>query len=1307
MTAPNSRTVRVFLSSTFRDFAGERDLLVKKIFPELRRRCRERQVELVDVDLRWGITEEEAQQGKVLPICLAEIDRSRPFFMGFLGERYGWVPEAGQYDLSLLLEQPWLEEKKHLGNKSVTELEILHGVLDNPAMEKRAFFYFRDPAWSEAQGGDYLCEGPAEQARLAELKERIRQSGFPVVENYASPEELAERVREDLWQLIDEAYPESEVPDALTRERMTHEGYGASRLGLYFGGEPYFAAIDAAVTADPRRPILVTGESGGGKSALLANWASRFARQNPNAILLTHYLAVGADAAQPVTLVIRILREISRFTGEELTLEGDPRKALHLLGHWLAKAGAFALDQGGAFVLVLDGLDKMDAPADLGWWPAELPEGVAMVASCLPGAIRDAVTQRMHWETISVSPLGRSECARFIKEHLEKYRKTLLPVFTERILDHPLSGNPLFLRTLLEELRVFGVHEELGERIDYYLASLTIDDLFERVLERVESDNSAESVRAFLEILWAAKESFAEDELLAVSGLPPAAWAPIHIALDESLIGHGGRVAFSHDYLRKAVQDRYLPTEETRQRVRERLAAFCAESMREGRKNLSPYVRRHAVVHFLEAGDWDGATAALADLEFIEARAVAQELAAMLGDYARAERLLPEGAEERNLADERQAELDRYARELVEYAAAWSRIREGSEESEPRLPQPVESARLWTSEEIAAERKRMTETPHRIDKVKAFRVFVATNAAPLQSHSSLEGFVANLARNDASAGPVHEEGKRRLEPLTCIKLLKQFAIGETSVTSSNFLSILDGHESPIYSVAISINGMSVCSASWDKTIRIWSAMTGACTKVLRGHEGPVRGVALTPDGSMILSGGDDKTIRIWSAITGECTKVLRGHNNAVLSLAVIANGKWVASGSWDKTIRLWDGEKWLAIEKSNTRSHAVSSLAICVNEASIIVSAGSHQDKLIGVLDVEPDAFLYTLEGHEKGVSSLISSAKGDCILSGSDDNTIRRWDLKTKKCTGIFEGHKKAVLDIAESPDGVSIVSCSRDGSIRIWDTYTKKCLNVLETSGKSITSMAHHPQKKKVYASGYDEKLQIWNYGSGDIFQVKHRHYNNRYKQNHACLAITPNGDNILSGGEDGIIRIWNAETLELIKEITAHENAQKYANWIDTILVFPDGSGFLSMAVDNTVRFWAIDADHCNALFFLRGIVSITFNMSKKVLIAGFGDGRLEFFEVPGFVFAPIITTSRKNLNIETQSTTKKSDKSTVTARPPCCGQVISIPNIIAERIELWSLNGGDGGFTDPALLLNCPSCEARLRINPFFIETKTNN
>lgn len=107
----NSRSVRIFLSSTFRDFGEERDLLVKRVFPALRARLKDRFVELVDVDLRWGITGEEAERGEVLPICLAEIDRARPYFICMLGERYGWIPPPEGYASDLLEQQPWL--KKH------------------------------------------------------------------------------------------------------------------------------------------------------------------------------------------------------------------------------------------------------------------------------------------------------------------------------------------------------------------------------------------------------------------------------------------------------------------------------------------------------------------------------------------------------------------------------------------------------------------------------------------------------------------------------------------------------------------------------------------------------------------------------------------------------------------------------------------------------------------------------------------------------------------------------------------------------------------------------------------------------------------------------------------------------------------------------------------------------------------------------------------------------------------------------------------------------------------------------------------
>ena len=192
-----SRVIRVFLSSTFRDFAEERDLLVKKVFPELRRLCRERQVELVEVDLRWGITEAEAQQGKVLPICLGEIDRARPYFMGFIGDRYGWVPQGSEYPAAVVEREPWLQE--HQGGKSVTELEMLHGVLNNPGMEDRAFFYFRDSRYSQAKGGDYRSEDEDSATKLETLKERIRSSGFSVVEDYPNPQALTTRCAPTCW----------------------------------------------------------------------------------------------------------------------------------------------------------------------------------------------------------------------------------------------------------------------------------------------------------------------------------------------------------------------------------------------------------------------------------------------------------------------------------------------------------------------------------------------------------------------------------------------------------------------------------------------------------------------------------------------------------------------------------------------------------------------------------------------------------------------------------------------------------------------------------------------------------------------------------------------------------------------------------------------------------------------------------------------------------------------------------------------------------------------------------------------------
>ena len=83
--------LRVFISSTFRDLQEEREHLIKKIFPEIRALCRERGITFTEVDLRWGLTDEDVGLGRVIRTCLEEVDKCRPYFIGITGDRYGFI----------------------------------------------------------------------------------------------------------------------------------------------------------------------------------------------------------------------------------------------------------------------------------------------------------------------------------------------------------------------------------------------------------------------------------------------------------------------------------------------------------------------------------------------------------------------------------------------------------------------------------------------------------------------------------------------------------------------------------------------------------------------------------------------------------------------------------------------------------------------------------------------------------------------------------------------------------------------------------------------------------------------------------------------------------------------------------------------------------------------------------------------------------------------------------------------------------------------------------------------------------------
>jgi uncharacterized protein with WD repeat len=196
---------------------------------------------------------------------------------------------------------------------------------------------------------------------------------------------------------------------------------------------------------------------------------------------------------------------------------------------------------------------------------------------------------------------------------------------------------------------------------------------------------------------------------------------------------------------------------------------------------------------------------------------------------------------------------------------------------------------------------------------------------------------------------------------------------------------------PVNSVGFSKDGKRVVSGSWDNTVRIWDATTGAQLHELKGHTNWVKSVGFSPDGERVVSGSADKTVRIWDAESGAQLHELRGHSRSVNSVGFSSDGKRVVSGSRDNTVRIWDA------------------------------TTGAQ---------------LHELTGHSSLVYSVGFSPDGKRVVSGSADSTVRIWNAESGTQLHELTGHSSSVFSVDFSPDGKRVVSGSRDNTaVRIWN--------------------------------------------------------------------------------------------------------------------------------------------------------------------------------------------------------------------------------------------------------------------------------
>ena len=561
----DKRNIRIFISSTFNDMQSERDHLVDDIFPMLRREAEERGVTLTEVDLRWGITAKDSESGKVVELCMDEIVNSHPFFIGLLGDRYGWTPSKEELIKMDAIPERYDFIAKDLENgMSITEIEIQFGVL-RVQDEVNASFYIKKNGTVDPD------------PRQERLKKAVRAQTEHAVYDYDSVEQLGEQVTMEFRQLLDRLFPEDKVPTAEEQRRIDQDTYILQKTQIYIPNSDDLGEVDKFIEDDDKQLMVVTGDSGMGKSAMLAYWIRQAEQKGLR--IIPFFQSAGRTESPLITILSYLISEITRYYDlNEENLEGADEGQLIEVFEKVLKD----IENKEELVIVLDGInqtiDGASHAKQLKWLPT-LPANVKVIFSTLEEDETIEPIRKRHAKEIKLYPMLADQKRELIIAYFDKFRKKLDDKYVDMLLEsRHVTDNTLMLTLMLDDLRRFGHYDNMEKYIRDMVSSSTIDEFLDSLLERKEQryyDKRCPGiVRDYLSAIALSEDGLAEQDMIGISAQPGLFWSYFYCGNRQLFVNAGGRVRFSHQQVRRAVEARYLKNTDYVKGIRIRILSY-------------------------------------------------------------------------------------------------------------------------------------------------------------------------------------------------------------------------------------------------------------------------------------------------------------------------------------------------------------------------------------------------------------------------------------------------------------------------------------------------------------------------------------------------------------------------------------------------------------------------------------------------------------------------------------------------------------------------------------------------------------
>ncbi|KAG8664174.1 uncharacterized protein FPOAC1_013881 [Fusarium poae] len=278
---------------------------------------------------------------------------------------------------------------------------------------------------------------------------------------------------------------------------------------------------------------------------------------------------------------------------------------------------------------------------------------------------------------------------------------------------------------------------------------------------------------------------------------------------------------------------------------------------------------------------------------------------------------------------------------------------------------------------------------------------------------------------------------------------------------------------------------------------------------------------------------------------------------------------------------------WNAYEKT-LEGHGDSVTSVVFSADGQRLASGSD-DKTVKIWDAATGVCEQTLEGHgdwvrsvvfsadgqrlasgsgdNTSVTSVVFSADGQRLASGSGDNTVKIWDAATGACEQTLEGHGDWVRSVVFSADGQRLASGSGDNTVKIWDAATGTCEQTLEGHGYWVRSVVFSADGQRLASGSGDNTVKIWDAATGVCEQTLEGHGDSVMS-----VVFSADGQRLASGSGDNTVKIWDAATGACEQTLEGH------GDWVSSVVFSADGQRLASGSDDNTVKIWDAATGAC---------------------------------------------------------------------------------------------------------------------------------